>query len=102
MNTYETIIIREREDGSEEEIPVCVEYTFCPAFRGRHSMIGACCVGPPLEPDEPAYVDIELVRRINQDASLGEEVELFTHEAVKIEDEIMQHIADAAADHAED
>lgn len=49
-------------DGDECEWECVVEYTYCRASRGaRDSLGGIANAGPPLEPDEPAYAEIQSV-----------------------------------------
>jgi hypothetical protein len=69
----------------------------------RDSLGGKRGAGPPLEPDEQAYIEIGQAFVLNDEGSTGPKVDDLTDsEILKIEDEIMQHILDAAADHAED
>jgi hypothetical protein len=45
------------------DIPVDVDFTFYPAYRGRRDSIGGVRnAGPPLEPDEPASIEINSVK----------------------------------------
>ena len=45
------------------ELPLEVQYTAFPASKGaRDSLCGVRNAGPPLEPDEPAHVEIDAVR----------------------------------------
>lgn len=47
----------------EIEIPVDVDFTFHPAYRGRRdSLCGKRGAGPPLEPDEDASFEINSVK----------------------------------------
>jgi hypothetical protein len=55
MSTFHTSILR-----GDEEIDLEVEYTAWKASRGaRDSINGVKGAGPPLEPDEPAGIEIE-------------------------------------------
>ena len=57
MSEYETTVERDGED-----VPVTVEYTYHRATRGaRDSLCGIRGAGPPLEPDEPAWAEIDKV-----------------------------------------
>jgi hypothetical protein len=78
--TYETTI--ERDD---EEIKLEITYSSYAGCRGaRDSLGGKRGAGPPLEPDEPASMEIELVR----DMATGDDFELTKAEENKIENEI--------------
>lgn len=102
-STYETVILRDEEDA-EIEIPVRVEYAYYPFCRGqRDSFGGKPGAGLPLEPDEPAYVEVEQVFILGEDGKSGPELDDLTKsERDLLECEIMEDIADRAADYPED
>lgn len=85
MSEYETTVER---DG--EEIPVTVEYTYHRASRGaRDSLCGRRGAGAPLEPDEPAWAEIDRVTDPD-----GKPVEITDSEADQISDAIMESLSD--------
>jgi hypothetical protein len=58
MSTLKTVIEWNSETGEEREIEVF--YTYHRACRGqRDSCCGVRGAGPPLEPDEPAMVEVD-------------------------------------------
>jgi len=87
-------ILRERNlngNDVECEVNVEVEYTAHRAHRGaRDSLGGKRGAGPPLEPDEPAGIEIESVT----DTVSGADVELTDTELDRITDEISEKLAD--------
>jgi hypothetical protein len=99
MNTYETILVRPHAHSDDEEIDIIVEYTFYKGCRGsRDSLGGIRGAGPPIEPDEPAMVEIEFVRRKGDNLA----IELTDSELVDIEGEIMDMIGEEACDDGSD
>ena len=89
MSEYETTVER---DG--EEIPVTVEYTYHRATRGaRDSLCGIRGAGPPLEPDEPAWAEIDKVTGPD-----GSVIDITDSEAEWISDAIMEDIRQSADD----
>jgi len=97
MGTHYTTILREKNvNGTdvEEEIEIEVEYTAHRAHRGmRDSLGGKAGAGPPLEPDEDAYVEIDEV--FDKD---GIDIELTIQEHERILEEIEDGLADSAID----
>lgn len=91
--THTTTIERERNLYGNDvacEVQVEVEYTYHRAHRGaRDNLCGKRGAGPPLEPDEPAEIEIESVL----DAVSGADVELSNAE----HDRIIDAIADSLA-----
>ena len=92
--THTATIMRERNlngNDVECEVEVEVEYTYHRARRGaRDSLCGKRGAGPPLEPDEPAEIEIDSVT----DATSGAEVELTEAERDRITDEIIEKLSD--------
>jgi hypothetical protein len=62
----------------DHEIPVTVHYTAHKMIRGSRDGRG----GLPLEPDEPAHVEID---GVNRDDSAGEDIEISVKEREQIE-----------------
>lgn len=85
---YRTIVIRERNgiDGSEEEVPITIDYTRHRAYIGTTD--GR--YGPKLEPDEPAYIEID-----GAEDEHGNEIELTDAEINDLEKEIEDGRSDA-------
>lgn len=92
MSTYRTTLTREAEDGEDIEIPVVVSYTFHRAHRGATD--GK--YGPPLEPSEPAHIEIDDVSTPSGEWICTEDDEL-----AKLEAEIMSDLADRSGDYDE-
>lgn len=74
---------------NNEEVPVVVEYTFYPFHRGARD--GR--FGPPIEPDEPAHVEIDSVTDKN-----GKQLELSDEQLEKLERLAEEAIGDSADD----
>jgi hypothetical protein len=93
-----TTITVEREtpgaDATEFEVEVC----FCAhkAYRGARDTICRPGDGPPLEPDEPAWLEFDRAT-IN-----GEDFALTDDEIDKARDQAEEERADAAMDYRED
>jgi hypothetical protein len=80
------------ETELDVNLPVVVNYTFTSASRGaRDSLGGKRGAGPPLEPDEPAEVEIESV--IYKGVDIVEHVD-----TDDLATEILDSLADEAAD----
>jgi hypothetical protein len=77
MSLYQTSI--------EREIPLKISYTFHPYSKGARD----CGRYLPIEPDEPAHIEIESIQ-----APDGTEVELTPAEHDRISEEIGEHEAD--------
>lgn len=96
-------LTRER-DGQEVEVPVLVFYNATRPHRGARDSISCggrtwrSC-GPPLEPDEPATVEIEAVFEVLPDGSTGPELEVSNSELDSLEQEIRQDLVDSAMDY---
>lgn len=75
-------LTREDEDLNEYEIPILVTYTWHPAYKGARD--GR--YGPPIEPDEPASVDIDEV------TSSGKPLEITSSEEETILSAIGEHL----------
>ena len=92
--THTATIMRERNLNGNDvgcEVEIEVEYTYHRARRGaRDSLCGKRGAGPPLEPDEPAEIEIDSVT----DATSGAEVELTEAERDRITDEIIEKLSD--------
>jgi hypothetical protein len=74
-------------ESLEFDIDVEVSYVYHRAYKGaRDSIGGVRNAGPPLEPDEPAYIEITSVKGIND----GQEYELTPDEQSDIEAEISE------------
>lgn len=72
------------EDGTIE-----VDYKFYPAVRGaRDSLNGIRGAGPPIEPDEPACVELQSVKLF------GHEVYVDYATTTKIEEAIMEQLGE--------
>lgn len=72
------------------QLEVVVTYSYHGAIKGARDTIGGVRnAGPPLEPDEPAHVEIESVKIVG-----GPEIELT--------DEIRAEVAQEAFEHATD
>jgi hypothetical protein len=101
---YDTIILRDDGKDGEVEIYVRASYAYHPACRGqRDSLGGKRGAGPPLEPDEPAYVEVEQVFALGEDGKVGPELDDLTDsEREKIEGEIMEQIAARESDYPEE
>jgi hypothetical protein len=81
-----------------ERVAVTVSYTYHRGCRGqRDSLGGVRGAGPPLDPDEPASIDIESIK---DDA--GNDVEVSRETERELEAEILGAIGDAQASAAED
>ena len=79
----------EQDDGTE--IDVQVEAVYYPGCKGaRDSCCGVRNAGPPLEPDEPAYVEIETV------SHNGQKIEVSDMAMESIEEQAMEHWNDTA------
>ena len=77
-------------ETQEFDIDVEIDYTFHAEHKGaRDSIGGVRNAGPPLEPDEPAYIEITSAK----DAS-GVEWELTDQEQKDIEDEISEKLSE--------
>ena len=96
--THTATIMRERNlngNDVECEVEIEVEYTYHRARRGaRDSLCGKRGAGPPLEPDEPAEIEIDSVT----DATSGEELELTNAEQDRIRDEIIEKLGEESRD----
>lgn len=101
MATYSATITREKSVNSndvEVEVSIDIQYTYYRACRGaRDSCGGIRGAGPPLEPDEPASIEIDSV--VEHD--MGTDIELTDSETEKFTEEIMESLADAAQDYPE-
>ncbi len=92
MAEFETTVMREDASGDEQEVTIFVEYSTHKAYRGaRDSLCGKRGAGPPLEPDEPAGIDIEGAKDEN-----GKDVELSEDELRTIEEAIISDLESAA------
>jgi hypothetical protein len=96
--TLETTIERECTFmGSDvmREVPLLVEYTYHQGCRGeRDSLCGVRGAGPPIEPDEPPYIELDSVT----DADSGSEIELTDTESNRIRDECIDRHFDCIGD----
>ena len=89
---HTTSIVREFTlDGSDvmDKIPIEITFTYHRLRRGhRDSLCGIRGAGPPLEPDEPAHLEIEGAT----DLDTGNDITLTTAETDQITDEIMEKL----------
>jgi hypothetical protein len=87
MSSFYSFLCRD-----EDEIEVVVEYIYHRAYHGaRDSLGGVRGAGPPLEPDEPAGIEIESVT----DEHNKEYVETLSEdELLRLEDEAEMHLID--------
>ena len=91
-------VTREDAEGNEVEKELEIEFTYHRAYRGaRDSLGGVRGGGPPLEPDEPASVEIESVKDEN-----GNDFELTASEEDAAIEKAMEEAADRAYDYRED
>jgi hypothetical protein len=81
MSTMKAILTRGDDD---HEIPVTVHYTACKARAGKRE--GGR--GLPLEPDEPAHIEID---GVNRDDSAGEDIDITPRERADLELAIGEH-----------
>ncbi len=88
MKTMKAILTR---GDNDQEIPVTVHYTACKAIRGKRE--GGR--GLPLDPDEPAHIEID---GVNRDDSAGEDIDITPRERENIELAICEHEWDAMCD----
>ena len=89
MSIFNTILER---DGNEIEVQV--HYTYYPASKGkRDSLCGRRNAGPLLEPDEPAFVDIEMVFSTKNEV----EITLTPNEDDALTESIMQSRQDSVS-----
>jgi len=68
------------------DVVLTVEYTYNKAYRGqRDSLGGISGAGPPIEPDEPASIDIESI------TAVGDIADFISDKMIeKIEEKIME------------
>ena len=81
MKTMKAILTRGDDD---HEVPVTVHYTACKARTGK--LEGGR--GLPLEPDEPAHIEID---GVNRDDSAGEDIDISPREREELAREISDH-----------
>ena len=78
-------------NGSDVEIDIEIEiqYYYHKSYRGaRDSLGGKRGAGPPLEPDEPSYVEIEEVIELEN----GTEIELTETEQEHFKEKILDSL----------
>src|SRR2546421_11371189 len=84
-------------DSGGNELDVTVEYTYHRTCRGqRDSLGGVRGAGPPLEPDEPASIEIVSVKD-----EVGEEVILSGRQYDALQEAAWDRLRDAAENAAE-
>lgn len=90
-------VTREDAQGNETEVELEISYTYHRARSGaRDSLGGRRGAGPPLEPDEPASIEILSAKDEN-----GDEVVLTRDEEAAVEEKAFDEVADAANDYPE-
>ncbi len=86
----------DEDEADDDVVEVVVEYAYHRTlFGARDSLSGKAGAGPPIEPDEPAHVEIQSVTM----ADTGEEVELSDDEARELMQRIEAAITDDLDDH---
>lgn len=99
-STYNTTVTVGEDD---KEVEISVQYTACPFIRGARD--GR--YGPPIEPDEPAHIEIEGIEVTGGDLSApgittGKDgkcyIELSKDQENRLEEEIGEHLDDMKAD----
>jgi hypothetical protein len=81
MKTMKAVLTRGDDD---HEVPVTVHYTACKARAGKRE--GGR--GLPLEPDEPAHIEID---GVNRDDSAGEDIDITPRERAELTLAIGEH-----------
>lgn len=93
-NTIEITVTKE----DDSEMDVTVEYTFIPARAGmRDTLCGVRGGGPPLEPDEPASVELGRA----WETATNQPYDLSTDEEEEACEKAMEHEADEYAAQAD-